>query len=89
VANRSPEPMSFFVIDPVDYLTFASKYSPLFLFHSHPHTESSFSEMDKASSESSCLPFLMYSVQDDKFALYVPENHDLDVNTLNKVKGLI
>lgn len=89
VANRSPQPMEFFIIDPVDYLNFISKYTPLFLFHSHPHTESSFSEMDKASSESSCLPFLMYSVQDDKFALYIPENHELDVNILTKAKGLI
>ena len=89
VANRSPQPMEYFIIDPLDYLEFVSKYTPLFIFHSHPHTESSFSEVDKAGSEGACIPFIMFSVQDNKFALYVPENHELDVNTLNKVKGLI
>jgi proteasome lid subunit RPN8/RPN11 len=89
VANRSPEPMSFFTIDPVDYLNFASQYKVLFIFHSHPHTESSFSDLDKENSEAVCVPFLMYSVQDNKFALYIPENHELDVNTLTKAKGLI
>lgn len=89
VANRSPQPMEFFTIDPIDYLNFIEKNKILFIFHSHPHTESLFSELDKNNSEAICISFLMYSVQDNKFALYVPENHELDVNTLNKVKGLI
>lgn len=89
VANRSPQPMEFFIIDPLDYLNFELNHKVLFIFHSHPHTESSFSEIDKSNCEAICIPFLMYSVQDDKFSLYVPQTSEVDVNILNKAKGLI
>lgn len=87
--NRSPQPMDFFMVDPLDYLEFSSQNKVLFIFHSHPHTSAEFSQKDKDCCEAVCIPFLIYSLQEDKFSLYVPENHEVDVNILNKVKGLI
>lgn len=89
LANRSPEPNSFFCVDPLDFLKFKSENELLFIFHSHPHTSADFSEMDKSNAEACCLLSLVYSVVDNKFALYEPQNHEIDVNILNKVKGYL
>ena len=89
LANRSPEPNSFFCVDPLDFLKFKSENELLFIFHSHPHTSADFSEMDKANAEACCLLSLVYSVVDNKFALYEPQNHEIYVNILNKVKGYL
>ena len=89
LANRSPEPNSFFCVDPLDFLKFKSENELLFIVHSHPHTSADFSEMDKSNAEACCLLSLVYSVVDNKFALYEPQNHEIDVNILNKVKGYL
>jgi proteasome lid subunit RPN8/RPN11 len=89
VANRSSEPMHYFVIDPLDYLNFIEDNNILFVFHSHPQTDSSFSETDQTNCEAMCVPFLLYSVHSDKFSIYIPQNHKTDVNILNKVQGII
>jgi proteasome lid subunit RPN8/RPN11 len=89
LANRSPEPNSFFCVDPLDFLKFKSENELLFIFHSHPNTSAEFSEMDKANAEACCLLSLVYSVVDNKFALYEPQSHEIDVNILNKVKGYL
>ncbi len=87
--NRSPEPQSFFCVDPVDYLKFCHDYTMIAIFHSHINTNAVFSESDKFASEAICLPYLMYSVQENKFSLYIPENHEIDVSILEKVQGLL
>lgn len=89
VTNRSPYPNSFFCIDPVDFLKFKNQNNIICLFHSHPSSDETFSEQDIDNSEATCLPFLVYSLPANKFSLYEPKTSESDVNTLNKVKGLI
>lgn len=89
VPNRSPDPFVFFYIDPMDFMRFSEQYDIIAIFHSHTNTDAIFSEWDKEASEAACIPYLVYSVQENKFAFYVPENHEIDVNILDKVKGLI
>lgn len=89
VVNRSPQPHDFFHIDPLDYLSFKSEWDLFLIAHSHPNADCSFSELDIASSEASCCPFLLYCLPLNKFAIYVPKSNEIDVNTLNKVQGLI
>jgi proteasome lid subunit RPN8/RPN11 len=89
VPNRSPHPNVFFCIDPVDFLKFKSENEMVCLFHSHPSSDEKFSEQDINNSEATCLPFLVYSLPANKFSLYEPKVSESDVNTLNKVKGLI
>lgn len=89
VNNRSPNPKQFFCVDPLDYLRFKNENEFVSLIHSHPDGDESFSEMDQANSEATCLPSIIYSLQTKKFAIYEPKEHEVDVNTLNKVKGFL
>lgn len=89
VSNRSPKPKEFFCVDPLDYLKFKNEHEFISLFHSHPDGDESFSDMDIANSEATCLPSIVYSLQTKKFAIYEPKEHEVDVNTLNKVKGFL
>ena len=89
LANRSPDPNSFFCVDPLDFLRFKSENELLFIFHSHPSSNEEFSELDMANADACCLVSLIYSLLTDKFAIYEPQNHEIDVNILNKVKGLL
>ena len=89
LSNRSPEPHSFFCVDPLDFLRFKSENELLFLFHSHPNSDAEFSDLDKANAEACCLVSIIYSVLSQKFAIYEPQEHEVDVNILNKVKGLL
>lgn len=89
VNNRSPNPKQFFCVDPLDYLKFKNENEFIALIHSHPDGDESFSEMDQANSEATCLPSIIYSLQTKKFAIYEPKEHEVDVNTLNKVKGFL
>jgi proteasome lid subunit RPN8/RPN11 len=87
--NRSPEPNSFFCVDPLDFLRFKSENELLFLFHSHPNSDTEFSDLDKANADACCILSIVYSVLTQKFAIYEPQEHEVDVNILNKVKGLL
>lgn len=89
VSNRSPKPNDFFCVDPLDYLKFKNEHEFISLIHSHPRGDESFSEMDTANSEATCLPSIIYSLVTKKFAIYEPKEHEVDVNTLNKVKGFL
>lgn len=89
VTNRSPNPKDFFCVDPLDYLKFQKENEFISLFHSHIYGDETFSEMDKSNAEATCLPSIVYSLSSKKFAIYEPKNHEVDVNTLNKVKGYL
>ena len=84
--NSSPDPHNFFCIDPFNYLEFQENYEIIAVFHSHVIGNAKPSEFDIKMSSTSCLPFLIYSVQEKKFNLYCPSNHEIDVNTLNRLK---
>lgn len=89
VDNRSPHPNDFFYIDPLEYLNFRSKCDLVAIVHSHLNPDEQFSELDIASAEACCSCFLLYCVPLDKFLFYTPKNIEIDVNILNKVKGLL
>lgn len=89
VNNRSPQPNDFFHIDPLEYLNFQNKCDLIAVVHSHPNSDEQFSELDISSAEACCSSFLLYCVPLDKFLFYVPKNIEIDVNILNKVKGLL
>lgn len=89
VPNRSPEPNLFFCVDPVDFLKFSSENQMVAIFHSHIDSNALFSEQDKESSDAICIPYLLYSVWENKFSFYIPENTEVDVKILKKVKGLL
>ena len=89
VPNRSPEPNLYFSIDPIDVVKFSNENQIIAIFHSHTNVDAEFSDFDKESCNCICIPYLMYSVQENKFSLYIPETHEIDVNILDKVKGAL
>lgn len=87
--NRSKDPLSYFMIDPYDYLCFLNKYKCLLIFHSHLLGDEKSSDFDEKTSENCCYPFLIYSVVTEKFFIYEPEYKDYDVNIIQRLKELI
>jgi proteasome lid subunit RPN8/RPN11 len=87
--NRSKDPESYFMIDPYDYLAFINKFSCLCVFHSHLIGDEKHSDFDQKTSENCCYPFLIYSVNTEKFHVYEPEYKDYDVNIIQRLKELI
>jgi proteasome lid subunit RPN8/RPN11 len=84
--NASPDPQNFCTIDPFNYLKFQEDYEVFAVFHSHIIGSAKPSEFDIKMSGTSCFPFLIYSVQEKKFHIYCPPNHEIDVNKLDRLK---
>lgn len=89
IKNRSPDPQNYFAVDPLEFLEFKSNYLFLAVLHSHIYGDSQFSAFDEATSENCCLPFVVYSVPEGKFALYVPESNELDSVNLSRLKDAL
>jgi proteasome lid subunit RPN8/RPN11 len=84
--NRSPEPNSFFCVDPIDFLRFQNQNELICIFHSHQEGDESFSDLDIANAEALCVPSMVYSLKTDKFAFYEPKECEVNVKILKKVK---
>lgn len=84
--NRSKDPASYFIVDPYDYLKFIKDYFAVAIFHSHIAGDEKASEFDEKTSENCCLPFIIYSINTEKFFIYEPQYKDYDVNHINRLK---
>jgi proteasome lid subunit RPN8/RPN11 len=86
VKNRAPDPKNFFAIDPLETLNFRREYEFLAIFHSHIYGDSQFSEWDIVTSDNCCLPFIVYSIPEDKFNLYVPPSNEVCSVKIERIK---
>lgn len=86
VKNRAPDPQNYFAVDPLELLQFQKDHEFLAVFHSHIYGDSQFSEWDKVTSDNCLLPFIVYSLCEDKFNLYVPPDCEVSSVNLSKVK---
>jgi proteasome lid subunit RPN8/RPN11 len=84
--NQAEDPRNFFTISPASYYLFAKKYDMLSIFHSHIIGDEQPSEFDIKMSEASCVPFIIYSLNTEKFHIYEPHNLDLNVKALTRLK---
>lgn len=84
--NESPDPKNHFMMNPASYLNFKNKYNLIGIFHSHVICDENPSEFDIKMSESTCLPFIIFSINSKKFSIYEPKNKDYDVNILERLK---
>lgn len=84
--NISDDPSKHFIINPLNYLLFKERYDLLAIYHSHIDTNAEPSEFDVKMSNNCCIPFLIYSTETKKFALYEPQNLEIDVNIYNRFK---
>lgn len=87
VKNNHPDPSNYFAINPLDFLLFKRQSAMIAVFHSHLLGDSSASEFDKVNSENTALPFLIYSIPEDAFSVYVPPNCEVDQHLIEKLKS--
>ena len=87
--NCSSQPQNFFAIDALKYLLFKQKYTLAAVFHSHIIGDEQASEFDIKMSENCCIPFLVYGLNTDKFAMYQPKNIECDKKILKRIKDNI
>ena len=87
--NCSTDPQNYFAIDALKYLLFKQKYILAAVFHSHIIGDEKPSEFDIKMSENCCTPFLIYSLNTNKFELYQPKNLECDVKIIKKIKANI
>lgn len=87
--NRSPDPQNFFAIDPLKYLLFKQKYTLAAVFHSHIIGDEQASEFDIKMSENSCIPFLVYGLNTNKFCIYQPKSIECDKKIIKRIKANI
>jgi len=81
VKNRAQNPQEHFLVDPLEMRSFKNDYELIAVFHSHVFGDSEFSDWDKKTADNCLFPFIVYSIQEDKFGLYVP--NDTDVSSVN------
>lgn len=86
IKNRAPDPQNYFAVDPLEFLQFKKDFEFLAVFHSHIYGDSQFSDWDKTTSDNCLLPFIVYSLCEDKFNLYVPPDCEVSSVNLKKVK---
>jgi len=87
--NVSPDPASYFLINPLNYLLFKENYEMVAIFHSHIMGDEEPSEFDIKMADNCCQPFLIYSLNTKKINIYQPKNVEANVNILERIKGSI
>ena len=87
--NISPEPSSYFLIDPLAYLLFKEKYKFAAIFHSHLTGDEKPSEFDVKMANNCCQAFLIYSLNTEKINIYEPQTMECDVSILERFKAIL
>lgn len=75
-------------IDPQEYIKICSLGKPCGVYHSHPESDSVFSETDIEYAEEFALPIYVYGLKDKKIAEYIPSSYEIELEGLPFVWGL-
>lgn len=84
--NISEDPENYFLINPVNYLLFKDKVDEVIVFHSHINGDEKPSEFDVKVADNCCEPFLIYSLVSKKIHIYTPQNSEVDVSIIQRLK---
>ena len=87
--NIAEDPKKYFSIDPLDFLTFKESYRMACVFHSHVLGNEDPSEFDVTMSENCCVPFMVYSLNTDRFKIHKPKENDADKNLIDEIQKII
>lgn len=87
--NIATDPKNNFVLDPLQYLLFKSKYETIAIFHSHLIGDEEPSDFDVLMSENSCVPFCIYSLNTKKYYIHTPKDAETGIELLGKLKEKI
>ena len=86
--NHSNED-SFFLINPIDFLERKLSGELIAIFHSHIDSDEKPSGLDKKNSKNCLFPFLIYSLETEKFSLFCESYFETDEKCVNDLKGIL
>lgn len=86
--NAAPNKSQSFYIDPEDYFACEKMGKVVGIYHSHPFTQSIFSDSDKETANEWILPFYVYSLQDKGFREYLPKEYAIGLEGRPFIWGL-
>lgn len=86
VKNKAINKESEFYIPAKEFLFIKEKHNLVAIYHSHVEGPAEESEFDVSSSEVCCYPFVIYSMQTNRFGTYVPEYLDCDKALIDQLK---
>lgn len=89
MTNHNPQPQEYFSIAPLDYLKFKNEFVFIAVFHSHIKSGCEPTDFDIVNSKNCALPFLIYSITENKFHLHIPENSEVNETLLSEFKELL
>jgi proteasome lid subunit RPN8/RPN11 len=75
-----------FEIHPLEILRHIRSGKLAAIYHTHPQTEEKESKFDKFNCENSCIPYVIYSKQTNKFNLLVPRKPHVKKENLELLK---
>ena len=78
-----------FMIHPVDFLERKLSGDLVAIFHTHVDCDEKFSEFDVENSKSCLYPFVIYSLESQKFNLFDMEHFERDENSVIYLKGIL
>jgi|SRR6478736_7164715 len=89
VKNRASDPQKYFSVDPLELLDFQNNQDFLAIFHSHIYGDSQFSEWDTVTSDNCLIPFVVYSLPEDRFNIYVPNESLVEKSNLEFLRAAL
>jgi proteasome lid subunit RPN8/RPN11 len=86
--NIAIKETDIFEIHPLEILRHIRSGKLAAIYHSHPQTTEEESKLDKFNCENSCIPYLIYSKQTQKFNLLIPKKPHVSKENLELLKKL-
>lgn len=87
--NSSPQPDTYFVLDPLSFLVFKQQNEVIGIYHSHIVGDEKPSEFDIKMSENCCIPFWIYGLDTQKISVHEPIHKEYNVKVFKRAKARI
>lgn len=84
--NKAEDPENEFYIPAKDFLYIKTKYKIVGVYHTHLQGSAKPSKFDIQTSDLVCYPFIIYSLETNRFHIHEPEFSDADPKALEKLK---
>ncbi len=81
--------MDFFEIHPKQFLDFKKNKNLVAIFHSHIDSPAEMSIHDKESCSNCLFPYLIFSLETEKFCFYYEDDFEPDQELIKKLEKLI
>lgn len=88
-AENFSKEMDFFEIHPRQFLNIKKNKNLVAIFHSHIDSPAEMSAYDVESCKNCLFPFLIFSLQTEKFCLYYENDFEPDKELIKKLEDII